>query len=68
MAQMPAADPTRLEVAGTADADVLYDAFSGWVEGQGLTPYPHQDEAIISLLAGDHVILATPTGSGKSLV
>ncbi|WP_298760138.1 DEAD/DEAH box helicase, partial [uncultured Nocardioides sp.] len=30
--------------------------------------YPHQDEAVIELLAGSNVVLATPTGSGKSLV
>ena len=30
--------------------------------------YPHQEEAILAVLAGDNVILATPTGSGKSLV
>jgi hypothetical protein len=34
----------------------------------GLELYPHQDEAIIELLAGSNVVLATPTGSGKSLV
>lgn len=33
-----------------------------------MTLYPHQDEAIIELLGGSHVILTTPTGSGKSLV
>jgi superfamily II RNA helicase len=30
--------------------------------------YPAQEEAILELLAGNHVILSTPTGSGKSLV
>ena len=35
---------------------------------QGLELYPHQDEAIIELLGGSNVVLATPTGSGKSLV
>jgi hypothetical protein len=34
----------------------------------GLELYPHQDEAIIELLSGNNVVLATPTGSGKSLV
>ena len=41
---------------------------STWVEKQGLALYPHQDEAVIELLGGSNVILATPTGSGKSLV
>ncbi len=30
--------------------------------------YDAQEEAILELLSGEHVILATPTGSGKSLV
>src|SRR5690349_2249570 len=50
------------------DPDGLYDAFVEWVEKQGLALYPHQDEAVIELLGGSNVILATPTGSGKSLV
>jgi superfamily II RNA helicase len=48
--------------------DDVYDAFTGWVEGQGLALYPHQDEAVFEVLAGNNVILATPTGSGKSMV
>jgi superfamily II RNA helicase len=55
-------------IATGADPDAVYDAFSGWVADQGLGLYPHQDEAVIELLGGNHVILATPTGSGKSLV
>lgn len=50
------------------DEDEIYSAFTGWAEETGLELYPHQDEAVIELLAGNHVILATPTGSGKSLV
>lgn len=34
----------------------------------GFDLYAAQEEAILSLLAGDNVILNTPTGSGKSLV
>ena len=52
----------------TTDADTLYAAFADWVGGLEITPYPHQDEAIIEVLSGQHVVLATPTGSGKSLV
>ena len=40
----------------------------GWVGDSGLALYPHQDEAVIEVLSGNNVILATPTGSGKSLV
>ena len=35
---------------------------------QGLELYPHQEEAILELLSGSNVVLATPTGSGKILV
>ncbi|MEX2293748.1 MAG: DUF3516 domain-containing protein [Acidimicrobiales bacterium] len=48
--------------------DGLYDAFAGWVRDGGLTLYPAQEEAIIEIVSGSHVIVATPTGSGKSLV
>ena len=58
----------RLVAPGKTDPDELYDAFTTWVEAQGLALYPHQDEAVIELLGGSNVILATPTGSGKSLV
>src|SRR5579885_3472361 len=53
---------------GTTDPDVLYEAFTGWVADQGITLYPAQDEAILELVTGNNVVLATPTGSGKSLV
>jgi superfamily II RNA helicase len=51
------------------DEDEIYDRFFSWVERtKGISPWPHQEEAVMDLLAGDHVILNTPTGSGKSLV
>ena len=34
----------------------------------GLNLYDAQEEAILELFTGNHVILATPTGSGKSMV
>jgi superfamily II RNA helicase len=54
----------------TADAgpDTVFGAFAGWAAGQGLSLYPHQEEALIELVSGANVILSTPTGSGKSLV
>jgi superfamily II RNA helicase len=50
------------------DPDALYDAFTLWTTEQGLSLYPAQEEALIELVSGSHVILSTPTGSGKSLV
>ena len=49
-------------------ADAVYEAFLEWAEEQGLSLYPHQEEAAIELFSGNNVILATPTGSGKSMV
>jgi superfamily II RNA helicase len=51
-----------------AQPEETYAAFTDWVTGQGIELYPAQDEAILELVTGNHVILATPTGSGKSLV
>jgi superfamily II RNA helicase len=48
--------------------DELFDAFAAWVSDQGLALYPAQEEALIEIVSGSNVILATPTGSGKSLV
>src|SRR3954451_4913787 len=48
--------------------DAVLDRFIEWVAQSGLSLYPHQEEAILELLAGKHVVLATPTGSGKSMV
>ncbi len=50
------------------DEDALYEAFTGWTAERGLSLYPAQEEALLYLLSGDHVVLSTPTGSGKSLV
>ena len=55
-------------IAPGASADGILDAFLGWVSEQGLDAYPEQEEAILELLADKHVVLSTPTGSGKSLV
>ncbi|MBY6679784.1 DUF3516 domain-containing protein [Rhodococcus sp. BP-316] len=55
-------------VPDSASADDLYDAFTTWVSDRGLELYPLQDEAVIELVSGNNVVLATPTGSGKSMV
>ncbi|PTR26680.1 helicase-like protein [Rhodococcus sp. OK519] len=55
-------DPTGI------DADALFDAFTSWTSDRGLQLYPAQEEALMELVSGANVILATPTGSGKSMV
>lgn len=57
-----------LEDLGDDVADALYVAFHGWAESTDRPLYPHQDESLAALLSGDHVIVNTPTGSGKSIV
>ncbi len=52
----------------TTEPDDLFNAFEGWAKLQGLSLYPHQEEALIEIVSGANVILSTPTGSGKSLV
>ena len=49
-------------------SDQILEVFLDWVTESGLELYPAQEEAILEVLAGRHVILNTPTGSGKSLV
>jgi superfamily II RNA helicase len=48
--------------------DAILGRFLEYVAGLGLELYPAQEEAVFELLAGKHLILTTPTGSGKSLV
>ena len=49
-------------------ADEALELFLGWVEARGMQLWDHQEEALLDLAAGTHVILGTPTGSGKSMV
>ena len=48
--------------------DAALDRFLDWTAARGIELWPHQEEALMDLMVGDHVILGTPTGSGKSLV
>src|SRR5574342_1052219 len=68
LAEAPLA--ARLPPAGAPPlpADAVLDRFVAWVSENGLSLYPHQEEAILALLDGRHLVLSTPTGSGKSLV
>jgi len=58
----------RLPRAGAASADDVMTWFLAWVVESGWKPYAAQEEAILELYSKNNVILATPTGSGKSLV
>jgi len=58
----------RVPAGGTRDCDEILARFLDWVAEQGLAPYAHQEEAFLELMLGRHVVLSTPTGSGKSLV
>ncbi len=51
-----------------ADELELLDGFTEFTTQTGLELYDHQENAVMELLSGNNVILATPTGSGKSLV
>ncbi|MCL2794033.1 MAG: DUF3516 domain-containing protein, partial [Microbacteriaceae bacterium] len=50
------------------DADAMFEAFEGWARDRGLTLYPAQEESALELFFDSHLILSTPTGTGKSLV
>jgi superfamily II RNA helicase len=63
-------DPSDLSAlrAKGADPDEMLAGFAAWAEANGTALYAAQEEALIELLSGSNVVLATPTGSGKSLV
>lgn len=57
------------ELAGPgASRDDILDLFLQYIDELGMQPYQAQEEAFLELFSGKHVILNTPTGSGKSLV
>ena len=64
----PALDASLQRPGEALPDDVVLSRFTDWVAAQGLTLYPHQEESLLELLAGRHLVLSTPTGSGKSLV
>jgi superfamily II RNA helicase len=49
-------------------SDSPLDVFLSWVAERGIELYDAQEEAVLELFEGHHVVLKTPTGSGKSLV
>ena len=63
-----ASDQAILEGSPGDDLDEALERLLDWVAGRGIELYEAQETAILEIFAGRHVILATPTGSGKSLV
>ncbi|MCB0971985.1 MAG: DEAD/DEAH box helicase, partial [Acidimicrobiales bacterium] len=57
-----------MDVPASGDPDAVVDAFLAWAGDQGLELYPHQEEALLEVASGAHLIVDTPTGSGKSLI
>ena len=51
-----------------ANADEAFSLFINYQMECGIELWPHQEDACMALALGDHVILGTPTGSGKSTV
>ncbi|HJO24138.1 MAG: DUF3516 domain-containing protein [Myxococcota bacterium] len=65
---MPSPLHARIPEGGLREPEEILDRFLDWVHESGLEPYAEQDEAFLELALGRHVVLSTPTGSGKSLV
>jgi hypothetical protein len=57
-----------MKLPASADPEEIFAGFLEGLQQRQLTLYPAQEEAVLELLSGNHVILGTPTGSGKSLV
>lgn len=49
-------------------ASAAFERFLDWTLARGIELWPHQEDALMDLAAGDHVIVGTPTGSGKSMI
>lgn len=50
------------------DGMAILESFFEAIGDLNITPYQAQEDAVFELMSDKHVILATPTGSGKSLV
>ena len=62
-------EPRLLEfLPSDASSENLLDGFLGWAAAAKIDLYEAQEEAVLEIFSGQHVVLTTPTGSGKSLV
>ena len=60
---------SRLDLATiTGGRDDALETFLAWTAERGFKLYPAQEEALLEVFSGAHVIVNTPTGSGKSLI
>lgn len=60
--------PDLAEVPENYVDESIIDSFVSWATQRGIHLYPAQEEAALAIVAGDHTIVSTPTGSGKSLI
>ena len=65
---MPLGKLAEHAFARGADADEAFSLFLDYQMERGIELWPHQEDACMAIALGDHVILGTPTGSGKSTV
>ncbi|MCL5047477.1 MAG: DUF3516 domain-containing protein [Firmicutes bacterium] len=56
------------EIVAKRDRDFALSQFLLWNEERGINLYPAQEEAVMEIFSDRHVIVTTPTGSGKSLI
>ncbi len=63
-----ALDKLEDEYGLNPDPQAIADSFTNWVKSTGKEMYPHQEASLIGIVSGEHLIVSTPTGSGKSLI
>ncbi|NLT26842.1 MAG: DUF3516 domain-containing protein, partial [Microbacteriaceae bacterium] len=67
-ALLPDLIPSLADPDAPNDPDLVLEAFLDWTADRGIELYEAQEEAVMHLAGGANVVLATPTGTGKSLV